>query len=126
MTAQHMVEHLCQAVQLSNGNFVINECMTPVEKLPLLKRVLMSHRPLPKNFTNTVVGAELKTLIHRNLNEAIEALQKEISEIDIYFEKNSEAKPVNPTFGPLNKEEWNQFHNKHFTHHLTQFGLIKE
>lgn len=126
MTSQHMVEHLCQAVQLSNGNLVINECMTPEDKLPLLKRILMSPRPLPKNFTNTVIGEELKLLRNVSLDSAISQLKDELSQIDSYFEKNKEAQPINPTFGPLNKEEWIQFHKKHLTHHFTQFGLLEE
>ena len=126
MSAQHMVEHVCLAVQLSNGNLVINEYMTSEEKLPLLKRVLMSSRPLPKNFTNTVIGEGLKPLRNVNLDSAISELKNELSQIDIYFEENINAQPVNPTFGPLNKEEWIQFHKKHLTHHFTQFGLVEE
>lgn len=125
MTAQHMVEHVCLAVQLSNGNLVINECMTPDEKLPLLKRILMSDRPLPKNFTNTVIGEGLKPLINKNLESAITELKNEISQINNHFESNEDVLPVNPTFGPLNKEEWIQFHKKHFLHHFTQFGLVE-
>lgn len=124
MSAQHMLEHLCQAVQLSNGNLVINDCMTPNKKLPLLKRILMSDRPLPKNFTNTVIGEGLKPLINKNLESAITELINEISQINNPFESNEDALPVNPTFGPLNKEEWIQFHKKHLLHHFTQFGLI--
>lgn len=124
MTAQHMVEHLCQAVQLSNGKLEISECMNPDEKLPILKRVLMSSRPLPQNFVNTVIGAELKPLKNENIDEAITELEKELNKIDEFFDLNTESKPINPTFGPLNKEEWIQFHKKHFTHHMKQFGLV--
>jgi len=124
MTPQHMIEHLCQAVQLSNGKLEISECMNPDEKLPILKRILMSSRPLPQNFVNTVIGAELKPLKNKSIDEAIIELEKEINEIDDFFEINPEAKPINPTFGPLNKEEWMAFHSKHFKHHMKQFGLI--
>ena len=124
MTAQHMVEHLCQAVKISNGKLINTECMNPDEKLPILKRFLNSSRPLPQNFINTVVGSELKPLTNQNISEAINELEKEINEIDKFFDLNIEAKPINPTFGPLNKDEWIQFHKKHFTHHLKQFGLL--
>lgn len=124
MSPQHMVEHLIQAVQLSNGKLENNECMNSSEKLPILKRFLMSTRPLPKNFTNTVVGAELKILRNSNLKEAINKLESEVKDINNYFTENPDLKPINPTFGPLNKEEWIQFHKKHFIHHFTQFGLL--
>jgi len=126
MTPQHMVEHLTQAVELSNGKFLITDCMNPPEKLPTLKRILMSSRPLPKGFVNTVIGAELKPLSKKNLDSAKKELFIQLINFIEYFTKNPEAKPSNPTFGPLSKEEWIVFHKKHFTHHLTQFGLIGE
>ena len=126
MTSQHMVEHLIEAVKLSNGKIELTECMNPPEKLPLMKRFLMSTRPLPKNFVNTVIGADLKPLIYQSLEEAIEHLHLELSQIDEYFKNNPGSTPMNPTFGPLNKEEWLQFHRKHFQHHFAQFGLTEE
>lgn len=126
MTPQHMVEHLVEAVKLSNGKINLTECMTHPEKLPIMKKILMSPRPLPKNFVNTVIGAELKPYQFNNLNEALQRLSIELDDIDVFFEINPEANPMNPTFGPLNKEEWIQFHKKHFRHHFLQFGLIQE
>jgi hypothetical protein len=46
--------------------------------------------------------------------------------VPLFNEEKKEALPINPTFGPLNKEEWLQFHKKHLTHHFTQLGLIEE
>jgi len=126
MTSQHMIEHLILAVQLSNGKLISNECINPPEKYPLLKRILHSSKPLPRNFVNTIIGEGLKQLNHQNLELAKEDLLIEIENFELFFKKNPEAKPMNVTFGPLNYEEWIIFHNKHFTHHLTQFGLIKE
>lgn len=125
MTAQHMVEHLYQSVQLSNGSIELDECMSPDEKLPILKRILMSDRPLPKNFVNTVIGEGVKPLIFENLEKSILGLKKELEKVVTFFEQTPEATPMNPTFGPLNKEEWIQFHKKHFQHHFSQFGLLK-
>jgi oxepin-CoA hydrolase/3-oxo-5,6-dehydrosuberyl-CoA semialdehyde dehydrogenase len=51
-------------------------------------------------------------------------LKSEIDDYEIFFENYPGAKPVNVTFGELNKEEWDVFHQKHFTHHLSQFGLL--
>jgi len=36
---------------------------------------------------------------------------------------NPDALKLNPTFGELNKAEWEIFHEKHFTHHFKQFGI---
>jgi hydroxymethylglutaryl-CoA reductase/oxepin-CoA hydrolase/3-oxo-5,6-dehydrosuberyl-CoA semialdehyde dehydrogenase len=123
MTPQHMVEHLILAVQMSNGKLTL-ECFNPPEKIPSLKRFLMSSRPMPKLFVNPVIGEALRPLEYSSFEEAIEKLKKEIDVYILFFENNPDAKQVNVTFGELNKEEWNVFHKKHFRHHLTQFGLL--
>lgn len=126
MTPQHMIEHLVEAVRLSNGKETIIECMTPEDRLPLMKKILMSSRPLPKNFVNTVVGEGLKPLKFENLHQAKAALENELIKFGEYFKENPDAVLNNPSFGPLNYEEWVQFHKKHLTHHFTQFGLIEK
>jgi len=124
MTPQHMVEHLILAVKMSNG--ILNlECFNPAEKIPVLKRFLMSGRPLPKLFINPVIGAELSPLEYSSLGEAKEKLKEEIDNYYSFFKSNPDAKTVNVTFGELNKEEWDIFHKKHFEHHLSQFGLVE-
>jgi hypothetical protein len=122
MSAQHMVEHLILAVQMCNGKLQL-ECFNPPEKLPVLKRFLMSNKPLPKLFINPAIGSDLLPLKYSNLNAAKEVLKNEIADYENYFKRTPDAQPVNPTFGKLNKEEWDKFHQKHFEHHLSQFGL---
>jgi hypothetical protein len=124
MTPQHMVEHLILAVKMSTGRFNL-KCFNPPEKIPVLKRFLMSSRPLPKLFINPVIGAELSPLEYSSLGEAKERLKEEIDYYYSFFNSNPCAKTVNVTFGELNKEEWDVFHNKHFEHHLSQFCLME-
>lgn len=128
MTAQHMIEHLTMAVQSSTGKIVFDRYITPEDRLAISKRFLNSSRPLPKLFVNEVIseviGEGLIPLINNDLSAAIGELRKEVKYFDEYFRINPEAKPINATFGPLDHDEWIVFHNKHFTHHLTQFGLI--
>jgi hypothetical protein len=123
MTPQHMVEHLILAVQMSNGKLKL-KCFNPPEKIPSLKRFLMSSKSLPKLFVNPVIGEDLRPFEYSSIVEALEKLKYEIDDYAIFFENNPDAKPVNVTFGELNKEEWDVFHKKHFTHHLSQFGLL--
>ncbi len=123
MTPQHMVEHLILAVQMSNGKLKV-ECFNPPEKIPALKRFLMSIRPLPKLFINPFIGPDLLPLKYSDLSEAVEKLKVEVRDYQEYFKLFPDTKPMNATFGELNKEEWDIFHKKHFTHHLSQFGLI--
>ena len=123
MTPQHMVEHLIHAVKIGNGKLKL-ECFNPPEKLPVLKRFLMSDRPMPKGFVNPAIGSENLPPHHSSLQQAMAKLKEEIEDYHRFFEENPSAKPVNVTFGELNKCEWDQFHKKHFTHHLEQFGLL--
>ncbi|MBA4407219.1 hypothetical protein C0389_08100 [bacterium] len=122
MSAQHMVEHLVFAVRTSNGKLNIG-CFNPPGKWPTFKRFLLSSRPLPKEFLNPIIGADLLPLEYKNLDEAKTALALEVDDYYKYFEEKPDALLLNPTFGELNKAEWDVFHSKHFTHHFEQFGI---
>jgi oxepin-CoA hydrolase/3-oxo-5,6-dehydrosuberyl-CoA semialdehyde dehydrogenase len=99
------------------------KCFNSPEKIPALKRFLLSEKPLPKLFENPALGKGLSALKYRSLDEALEKLKVEIDDYHLYFKKNPDSKTVNVTFGELNKDEWDVFHHKHFKHHLSQFGL---
>lgn len=123
MSAQHMVEHLILAVRTSNGKLNVG-CFNPPEKWQTLKRFLLSSRLLPKDFLNPIIGANLLPLEYKNLDEAIKILSQEVDDYYKYFEEKPGLLLINPTFGELNKAEWEVFHDKHFTHHLSQFGIV--
>jgi len=123
MSAQHMLEHLILTVKMGNGKLKL-ECINSPEKLPTLKNFLMSSKPMPKGFVNPVIGPDNLPLNYSSLEEAKNKLEEEIVDYYCFFEENPDAKPVNVTFGALTKSEWDQFHKKHFTHHLVQFGLL--
>jgi len=123
MTPQHMVEHLILAVKMGNGKLKL-ECINPPDKLPTLKKFLMSDRPMPKGFVNPATGSDNLPLNFSSLSEAICNLESEVDDYHRFFRENPNAKTMNVTFGELNKTEWDQFHKKHFTHHLEQFGLL--
>ncbi|MFA7228958.1 MAG: hypothetical protein WC061_07980 [Melioribacteraceae bacterium] len=123
MSARHMVEHLILTVKTSNGKLNVG-CFNSPEKWGTLKRFLLSSRPLPKDFINPIIGEDLVPLEFPTLDKAIEELSQEVLDFYLYFEKNPEAKLLNPTFGELSGSEWEIFHEKHFTHHFSQFGLL--
>lgn len=122
MSSQHMVEHLLLTVKVSNSKIKV-ECFNPPEKIPTLKRFLLSERPLPKNFINPLIGEGLLPLQFNNFEDAVAGLKIEIEDFYKFFEDNPEAIITNPTFGELNRTEWEIFHKKHFIHHLAQFGI---
>ena len=122
MSARHMVEHLVLTFRISNGKLEAG-CAFSDGRLAAMKRFLNSDKPMPRNFTNPLIGPDLKLLMFSGLDAARNELTKEVEDFYRYFEEHPDATPVNPTFGPLTFEEWLTFHRKHMTHHLSQFGL---
>jgi len=122
MTPQHMVEHLYKAVQSSINEISLN-VYTEERKIPVLKKLFLGERPLPKEFMNPAIGPELMQLEFEDLNNAINELRNVIQRYEQFFIDNPSIKTAHPIFGHLNKEEWDTFHQKHFEHHLSQFGL---
>ncbi len=122
MSPQHMVEHLILAVKSGNGKLKV-ECSSQPDKIPSLKRFLLSPRPLPKGFINPLIGEGLLPFEYKSLDEAKSVLKKEVADYYTFFENSPDAVFVNPAFGELNKSEWDVFHQKHFTHHFQQFGI---
>ena len=125
MTPQHMIEHLIASFQIAIGELNVG-CFNPPEKLPTLKKYLLSSRPLPKDFVNPIIGADLKPLRFAALSESISVLEEYIKKYYECFDNDPNLVTINPTFGELNKTEWDVFHEKHMTHHFSQFGLIKK
>ena len=124
MTAQKMVEHLINTFLISSGQMK-TECFSDEAELPGLKKFLMSDQPIPKNFDSPFNKKVPQDYQFENIDEAKRILIKEVNNYYKYFDEHPDAVLMNPTFGELNKEEWDQFHKKHLTHHLTQFGLIE-
>jgi len=124
MTARHMVEHLSLGVKFSNGKLP-QKLYFPVEKAQEIKAfVIYTDKELPAGFKAPMLGDEPENLLHPGLEEAIASLQTELNNFDDYFKQYKDAKPINPTMGALDHKEWILFHNKHFSHHFKQFGLI--
>ena len=122
MTPQHMVEHLYKTYQTSISEIKLN-IFTEERKIPVLKKLFMGSRPLPKEFINPAIGPELLALECPDLNAAVLELKKIVIRYEIFFNENPQIKTAHPVFGYLTKEEWDIFHQKHIEHHFSQFGL---
>lgn len=122
MTPQHMVEHLYKAIQSSINEISLN-VYTEERKIPVLKKLFLGDRALPKEFMNPAIGPELMQLEFEDMNNAINELRNVMQRYEQFFIDNPSFKTAHPIFGHLNKEEWDTFHQKHFKHHLSQFGI---
>ena len=124
MTVQHMVEHLAFVVSFSNGTR-LEKLYFPAEKAALMKAALLgTDREMTVGFKTPLLGDEPPPLAFTDLPTAIGQLETELAQFDQYFAQNRDAQPMHPLLGLLNEDEWQLFHNKHFTHHFKQFGLV--
>lgn len=124
MTAQHMVEHLCDSMLMSMGKLsTLVVIATEPERLPVARRYLLGTMPLPRNAANPLLGTVLPPLQQPSLHHASDFLHDAIDAFYAFFMANPSAAFPHPIFGVLNGVEWEQFHRKHFKHHCEQFGL---
>lgn len=125
MNGQQMVEHVSGffAVSYEKIKFPL---VTSEEHLPKYKDFLMSEKEFRENTKAPaqVLPDEPTPLRNKNMQEAINGLEKSINIFFTYFSENPDKKTLHPVFGELNFAEWVQLHHKHVIHHLKQFGLI--
>jgi oxepin-CoA hydrolase/3-oxo-5,6-dehydrosuberyl-CoA semialdehyde dehydrogenase len=122
MTPQHMVEHLYKTIQASINEITLN-IFSEERKIPILKKLFIGDRALPKEFMNPAIGPDLLKLEFEDLNASIMELENILIRYEQYFNEHPSSKTVHPVFGHLTKPEWDIFHQKHFNHHFSQFGL---
>lgn len=122
MTPQHMVEHLYKTIQASINEINLN-VFTEERKIPVLKKLFLGERPLPKELMNPAIGPDLLQLEFEDLNKAINEVRNVMQRYEQFFISNPSIKTAHPIFGYLTKEEWDVFHQKHFKHHLAPFGI---
>ncbi len=122
MSAQRMVEHLTDSVQVSTGKNQL-ELLIPEEKIEKMQAFLASDKGMAKNIE--VPFAKKDTPVrNEELELAIDELVDEWLAFKEYYEENPSATQLHPFYGQLNFEQWKQLHAKHFTHHFQQFELI--
>jgi oxepin-CoA hydrolase/3-oxo-5,6-dehydrosuberyl-CoA semialdehyde dehydrogenase len=122
MTPQHMVEHITNAFRMSVRK-INTSVLTPEDKLPLMRKILLSSRPLPKNYKNPILPEYPLELEYQNIYFAKQYLHEAMIEFYEFFENSASETPIHPIFGELNFNEWEIFHTKHLQHHFAQFGL---
>jgi hypothetical protein len=124
MTPQHMIEHLSLALSFSNGKspqpLMVDERIAKTIK----HHTINTDKEMSVGFKAPMLDDNLLPLSYPDLTSAIEHLKKELEIFDLYFKNNPDSKPVSPVIGELDHKEWIVFHNKHFTHHFKQFGLL--
>lgn len=122
MSAQRMVEHLTDLIQMSvgMGGFKIE---IPEERIESMQRFIESDKPMARGI-DVALAPKDWTLRNEELELAIDEFVENWIMFEEYFEENPDAETIHPFYGVLNEKKWRRMHSKHFTHHFQQFGLI--
>ncbi len=124
MKAQNMIEHLAIIMEHTNGKRTTSQRTTEDEAKALKQMMIYTDAEIPKGLKSPLAGEGADPFRFLNFGEAKKNLNIQLDDFEEYFKNNPSATPVQPRFGPLNHSEWIILHNKHFTHHFKQFGLI--
>lgn len=124
MNAQQMVEHLVTAVEMGFGKHHYKLEVKP-EQFDALKAFILSDKPMPKNY-KTSFAPENPPLKFEEIELAVDAYCDAWIDLENLATENPKLEILHPNFGPLTYDLWKRLHEKHLTHHFTQFGLIKE
>lgn len=126
MSFHHMVEHLGLFIRVSTGK-IKSGLYTREEKLPTFRSFLKSNQPLPRLAKSPLLPTNgLPPLFTYSIADAASELEEEIRNFDRYYLEYPKATEMHPFFGPLDERLWMLFHEKHFQHHFTQFGIVPE
>lgn len=122
MSAQRMVEHLTDLIQMSvgKGDFTIE---IPEEKIESMQRFIDSDKPMARG-VEVALAPKNWTLRNEELELAIDEFVENWISFEEFFEENPDATTIHPFYGALDEKKWRRMHSKHFTHHFQQFGLI--
>jgi hydroxymethylglutaryl-CoA reductase len=123
MKAQEMVEHLSDMLMMSRGtgNFTID---VDAETIARRQQFLSSDKEMAKNIA-VPFTKEIIELRHDELELALDEFADEWINFTEYYENNPSASVIHPYYGDLDFNLWLKMHDKHFTHHFKQFGLIE-
>jgi hypothetical protein len=122
MSAQRMVEHLTDGVNMSmgNGDFMLE---IPEDRTSKMVQFLDSDKPMAQNIQVTFAKPDAP-LRNADLDDAIDEFTLAWVDFEELYENQLEFTALHPYYGILDFEQWKRLHSKHFTHHFNQFGLI--
>lgn len=121
MNSQQMIEHLIDQVQYTNGVKTPVNTGLPADFAEQKQRWVYTDEPIPHN---VVLGQLPERSAYIDLETAKQQLLAELETFHAYYRANPSIMVLHGGFGMMNYDEWIKWHNKHFTHHFMQFGLI--
>jgi len=126
MNAHQMIEHLTLITKVSNGE-IESGVFAPEEMVAKSKRHVFQYKnPFPKSLRSPVVPEEPAPPVLPDLETAKQQFNKELKQFFDHFKGQPDKTVNHPLLGPLTFDEWAFFHTKHYSHHLSQFGLMEK
>jgi len=126
MKPQNMIEHLATVLQYTNGKKQIAQRTSEEEGRKAKEVFIYSDVPMSMGLKSPLLPADGSIPFEfTTLEEAKKQLNKELDDFEAYHAQHPDALFIQPRLGKLNYKEWIVFHNKHFTHHFKQFGLVE-
>ncbi len=122
MSAQRMVEHLCDALYMScgQGDFKL---AVPEDRIEKMQQFLASDKPMAQNIQVPFASADA-VLRNEDMELALDEFATAFVEFAEHFDENPSFTALHPYYGELDFDKWNLLHSKHFAHHFKQFGLL--
>lgn len=124
MKVQDMIEHLEVAI-IASTILENPPAKVPNKNQKEARELIYTDIPMARNLYNPTLQYGLPPLKYPSLEVAIEKLSDKIKIFFKFFNRKPNNHSLNMFLGDLNYAENLAFHYKHFTHHLTQFGLIE-
>jgi hypothetical protein len=124
LSPQGMIEHMTDSIGVAWGR-ITEPMVTPESVLPRMRDFALSDKEFKPETKNSLMSETPAPLRKRNMEEAIDELQKEIGFFFDFHSKNPGIIIRNPFFGDFNFQEWLHLLHKHAIHHLKQFDVIK-
>ena len=123
MTIKKMLFHLIQSSKMmhfENSNILIKE-----EYIEKAIAFLYSDKEIKRGLVvPKEIGYSFNDHIATNIDELKEELIESTNTMLAFLIKNKNFKAIHPFFGELTAVQWSIFQRKHYTHHLSQFGLL--
>lgn len=125
MSAQRMVEHLTDTLQIATGKNP-QPLLIPEDRIERMLAFLESDKPMARDIAVPFATPEMnESLRNEELELAIDEFVEEWLYFEEMYEENDQLKAVHPYYGPLNYDQWMRLNQKHLTHHFEQFGLLE-
>jgi len=123
MNAKQMLIHLIQSSKMmhfGNSTLLIKE-----EYIEKAIAFLYSDKEIKRGLVvPKEIGYSFDDDIATNIDELKEELIESTNTMLAFLTKNKDFKAIHPFFGELTAVQWSIFQRKHYTHHLSQFGLL--